>query len=290
VSVDAAKEAWDKADDLYEAEAPLAKQRAAAKKVIEAAGDDEQAEYYREKAEDRLLELAGKGSAADRKRGEREWLVLARKRLPKGEVWSVARATRHLRMKRVPDEVVHALTNAWAQDRLDKLCVSQERTDGNVKDRWRPDVVPSDALDAIRFAREAYRNEQWAQVIACVDVVDATKGDISPPSHIKADIKRNTTWAREHGRLLRIAALHLDGRPNRALLRAAIEHTLKRSEKNQRAAYALPWDTVAALIIAHGLIDDAAEMPLVQKVATTWEKDDWLGVPALLALRPPKAP
>jgi hypothetical protein len=284
-----AEAAWEEAQDLKEARASIAKQRAAAQKGIAAAGDDEAASYYREKCEERLLELAGKGSTADRARGEREWLALARKRLPSGDVWGLARVTLHLKMKRIPDEIVHELTDAWARDRLDKLCVRQERVDGDVANRWRADLVPAGGHEALLFARESYRRKHWAHVVACVAVVEGTRGDISKPSHIKADIKRNTRWAREHAGLLRIAALHFAGTPDNALLRSTIEATLKRAQKLPRDAYALPWHTLAALAIAQGLVDDPADAPLLRALASAWKKGDWLAAPALLAPRPSKA-
>jgi hypothetical protein len=198
------------------------------------------------------------------------------------------RVTLHLKMKRIPDEIADDLRDAWVRDRLGKLCVTQERTDGGVASRWRAGVVPSNPLEAFWFARESYRQKQWSQVLACTAVVEATRGDISRPSHMKADITRYTRWVRQHSKILRIAALHFAGTPDLAALRKQIEAIIARAEKVPRDAYALPWDHVAALLIAHGLVDSPADAALVRSFAVAWKKGDWHAVPALLATKPKK--
>jgi hypothetical protein len=283
VTLQQAKDAWDEVQRLADARASLDAQCDAARACVLAAGDDDEASHYRDSAEERLLELAGKGSAVERAQGERDWLVIAKRRLAADDVWSIVRVTLHLKMKRLPDEVAAEIRKAWVRDRLGKLCVTQERTDGGVATRWRVGVVPSNALEAFWFARESYRQKQWAQVLACTAVVEATRGDIARPGHMKAEITRYTRWVRQHSKILRVAALHFAGTPDLAALRKLIETIIARAEKVPRDAYALPWDNVAALLIAHGLVDSPADAALVRSFAVAWKKGDWHAAPALLA-------
>jgi hypothetical protein len=293
-----AEAAWKKMFDLKQAKAPIAVQRAAAERVLVVAGDSLDAEYFRHKAEDRLLELDHTENPSDRARIEARWAELARDRLRHGRgIRALGILTRDLKMTRLPADVARAFSDAWSRDSLTNMVKVDERiegaegTEGSVSKRWRANVVPTtDAFEAYLFARESARRGAWAQVCACADVVDRTKGDISGPALSKAETKRNTKSARLTTKMMRLDALHHLGTPDAPSLRALIADILQRAAKVPRDGAFHPWDWLAALAIQYALIDNRADAKLIKEFSAAWRRHGLIPEPALLGPRPPVEP
>lgn len=216
-----------------------------------------EAQGIRRSAETTLLVVESGGSAVARRRASTQWLSFARRRLRAHE--SVDDLAQMMRSVGITDlaafsrPFARAFRRAWSTERLDALAEQGPRSDRKLTERWRATLVPNEPLDAFRFAYESLRRQKWKHAIACARVAQEHK----------------TVTTRENARLVLLASLAHERKPDVHLLRLTITSFVE-AAKRGRKVWTFDWRTLAALALAYDL-DDAA---LRAALADAWRSAD----------------